>query len=264
MPRDYRFFGSRASVARSILCAQFKKRYVISTNMKGDKMNGMQLFQASIKKVFDNLNEALAVSGLIWIGLTAIQILFLHPLSADISLVQGDQVVLPPNLMLLFFLLMLVQVFASCWVAVGWHRFVVLGERPKSAIGVLLTIAGLLAMSAMTALLGGSQTLLIIGIGAIFFIFYIMSLRLSPVLVAAATSSKVKLSKAFEITKPYVRTLAELVVLNLIALAVISVLGAVFSTGILATIYSLIFGWIILMVSVSQISLIYEKIQNEI
>ena len=241
-------------------------------------MTGFQLFQHAVLRVFRNLDEALAVSGLIWIAILIVQVLAFD--SIDMSAVeQGGMPVISGTGMFLMLLSNVMMAVGSCWVAVEWHRYVLEGRRPTSAfprwsgsrvwayfgisilIGLLIGIfvavlAGVLLSlfgAALAATLGGLFLLVVIGLPAVYAFF-----RIAPVLPAAALARKMKFAEAWEATKPHSGTIMQAAVLSILALMLVQLPSIVLGEGIVALIYELVAGWAVLMVNVSLLSSIYE------
>ncbi len=238
-------------------------------------MTGFQLFSASIARVKNNLPEAVAISAVIWIASIIIQLIFSESLDVEQLEAIGSGVMAPPaNILRNFALMTLLTGFLTCWVAVGWHRFILLGERPKSAlprldakvvlaylgwtivIALILTLGAAFAFSFALALLP-MQILVIAALPAMVLIYY-ASYRFSPVLVSLALLERVSLSQAWKMTHGVAGAILPLVVLNMIASVVLMLPSLFMPFGVISTLYDSFAGWVVLIVSVSQISLIYD------
>ena len=95
-------------------------------------MTGFILFQNAVSRVLRHLDEALAVSGLIWIGILILQILVFGSVDME-GLAAGDPEAVSGNALLLLFVVNIVMAVGSCWIAVEWHRYALEGKRPTSA-----------------------------------------------------------------------------------------------------------------------------------
>jgi hypothetical protein len=247
-------------------------------------MTGFSLFKHAVLRVFRNLDDALAISGLIWIGVMAVMVLATaYTPDAPVIVVDTalDQPVAALDAMPLLFIFgtNLFVLLASIWVAIEWHRFVLLGERPSSIIppfrGALFkayfgksllmtaimfgaTLCVVIVIMIITSLLGGLQlvpvlTLIIVGIFGMY-AFY----RVSPVLPAAALGKSLTLKEAWYRTEPHKKLIFNATVLMIFATVLLQIPPAFAGAGPFGIIVSLITGWMGLMVGVSLLSAIYE------
>ncbi|MBW6416265.1 hypothetical protein [Celeribacter sp. PS-C1] len=241
-------------------------------------MTGFILFQNAVLRVLRHLDEALAVSGLIWIGILILQILTFGSVDME-GLAAGDPAAASGNAMLLLFLANIVMAIGSCWIAVEWHRFALEGKRPTSAfpswsggrimsylflsilIGILIgLVVGLLGGVVLTVF-GGMMAQ---SVGALFLIVLIglpaafLFLRISPVLPGVALGNKLSMGEAWQATKPYSGPILQAAILSIAVLIVIQVIAPIFGSGIIGLLYELAAGWVLLMINVSLLSSIYE------
>lgn len=247
-------------------------------------MTGYLLFKHAVLRVFRNLDDALAISGLIWI---ATMVVLVVASSVDVA---GPPVLVDPladqpmatfsgaQLLILFGTNLLV-ILASIWIAIEWHRYVLLGERPNSIVppfrgalfgayfgkSVILTVAFFaLALAAgvvivlVTMLLGGAQfasALMMMIMGAFgMYAFY----RVSPVLPAAALGESMTLKEAWRQTAPHKNAVVQATFLMLFGTMVLQIPALIVGSGPIGVVASLITGWVGLMVGVSLLSVIYE------
>lgn len=243
-------------------------------------MSGIELFNKSIKTVFQNINEALAFSAIIWIGVQILNIVILDPLELQ-SAMDASAGVLPADLLQKMFVVNLVSLIASCWVAIAWHRFAILGEHPTGAIpsldlgqvirymflsigiGLLLALGAVAVITVIGALVGGSAALITIAITVVSFALYVGFLRLSPVLASVVTENRMSFGRAWGMTKDLTPTLVQLTLFNLLGLFALLFPMSLLGTGLIANLYWAAAGWVLLMVSISQVSIIYLQVQNQ-
>lgn len=95
-------------------------------------MTGFILFQNAVLRVIRHLDEALAVSGLIWIGILIVQILTFNAVDME-ALASGNPEAVAGSGIWLILLSNVVMAVGSCWIAVEWHRYALEGKRPTSA-----------------------------------------------------------------------------------------------------------------------------------
>ena len=247
-------------------------------------MTGYLLFKHAVSRVFRNLDDALAISGLIWIATMVVMVV------ASSVEFAGSPVVVDPladqpmpdisvTQILLIFGANLLVILSSIWIAIEWHRFILLGERPNSIIppfrgalfgayfgkSVILTAAFCaLALAAgmvivlVTALLGGAQfapALMMMIMGAFgMYAFY----RASPVLPAAALGESLTLKQAWSQTEPHKKAVVQATFLMVFGTIVLRIPALMAGSGPIGVVASLITGWVGLMVGVSLLSVIYE------
>ncbi|SEL03112.1 hypothetical protein [Pacificibacter marinus] len=241
-------------------------------------MTGYLLFKHAVQRVFQNLDEALAISGLIWIGTMAI-IVVASTYAPTLPLTPEAWAEVPSMYKWIFFGSNVVVLLAGIWIAVEWHRFVLLGERPKTIIppfrvqlfadylgkSILITfLLCALTLGAMLAILiilmiTGPVTLLIFA-GALFcftFMLYVFY-RLSPVLPAAALGDRLTFRSAWTMTASYKTPIFRAAILMIFATMLAQIPTAFLGNGPISLVFSLVVGWAGLMVGVSLLSSIYE------
>ncbi|MCA0042127.1 hypothetical protein [Celeribacter litoreus] len=241
-------------------------------------MTGFNLFKNAILRVLHHLDEALAVSGLIWIAILIGQILVFGSMDME-AISSGDPEAAAQIPVLPILLLNVATAVGSCWIAVEWHRFVLEGRRPRSAfpqwsggrvwsyffasilMGLLIALfigfcVGLILalFGASVATSGGGLFVLILLLLPALFIFF----RLSPVLPSIAMQNQMSFAKAWQATKPHSVVIFQATILSIGALMVIQMIAPIFGAGILGLLYELVAGWAVLMVNVSLLSSIYE------
>ncbi len=97
-------------------------------------MKAWAIFMHSIRQVFGNLPQALHVSGLLYLAQLAMSVV----LGIDpAALTPGAPI--PAEQALSALVVVVVTLVTTLWIAVAWHRFVLLNERPA---GYLPSLAG--------------------------------------------------------------------------------------------------------------------------
>ncbi|NIY79387.1 hypothetical protein HCZ23_07875 [Celeribacter sp. HF31] len=241
-------------------------------------MTGFILFQNAVLRVFRHLDEALAVSGLIWIGILIIQILTYNFIDMEILRSLGIAYLSSQDRILLF-LSNLVIALGSCWIAVEWHIFALRSERPTSAfpklrggqtVSYLLLTMGLILLIGLVISLFFVVLFSILGTGfaqsfGMLFLIVVMALpatflflRLSPVLPSVALGEKLPLRAAWNATQPHSALLLQAAVLLIVFFIFIQAVVLLFGAGILGLLVELVVGWFFLMINVSLLSSIYE------
>ncbi|WP_226551707.1 hypothetical protein [Celeribacter naphthalenivorans] len=241
-------------------------------------MTGFILFQNAVSRVLRHLDEALAVSGLIWIGILILQILVFGSVDME-GLAAGDPEAVTGNGLMLLFVANIVMAVGSCWIAVEWHRYALEGKRPTSAfpswsggrifsylilsivmgllVGLLIVLWGGVFLSLFGGILsqsvGALFLIVLVGLPAAFVFF-----RISPMLPGVAIGNKVPMGEAWRATKPHSGPILQAAILSVAVLMVVQVIAPVFGSGIIGLLYELAAGWILLMINVSLLSSIYE------
>lgn len=132
-------------------------------------MKAWAIFVHSIRQVFGNLSEALHVSGLLYLLQMAVAVMVgVTPASMD------PNAEVPPEQALAALAMVVVLLISTLWIAVAWHRFVLLGERPAGYIptmsaGRLLRYGGRslligLAVVVLALVLGLASSILVVPI----------------------------------------------------------------------------------------------------
>lgn len=252
---------------------------------------GWLIVAHSFRLLFRNLGEALKISvGPYLIAIVgAALILALAGLPFDFLIRQGTeglQAVAESGPMILIAALACVVLlfFVSSWVAVAWHRFVLLEEYP----GLLPAVAGrpiwpylgkVLLLSILLIIIAipvsmvigfvliapfqnaSDTTILIAGFVAgilIGTILTVLSLRFGLALPAMAVGRPMGFGESWRLTKPLngaiIGAVVILIVLNAVATAI---LAGLFQGGIIGSILELVVNWISLMVGISILTTLY-------
>lgn len=235
---------------------------------------GLRIFLHSVRLVFGQLNGALRVSALLYLISTAIGLIALMIFMPKI--VFGETTSLPWEVVIVS--------IATCvlylWIAVGWHRFVLMDEAPKSVVvpqfhgdRMLAYFGRILQMALIGALVGLVFGLAAVGMGLIspiigmigmfglFMALMVVAYRLAPVFPAAAIGRPVNVGEAWAATSGASGTIILLAVISVIATMILDLPLQLFmgmSAGVpLVIIWSSITGWIKLMVGVSIMTTLY-------
>lgn len=179
-------------------------------------MKGYQIFLHSVKQVFGNFGAAVRISGLLFLAQVFATLFFGR--AAMMSGMQGAMTMPRGGMLLLF----IVTLITSLWIAVAWHRFILRVEEPKAIVpafhgqrmlaylgySLLLMIVVAIPAVALGALGGaivsaGGQNLLT-SLAAMLIVLVpvlLISLRLCPVLPAAALGEPLGLRGAWDATR---------------------------------------------------------------
>ncbi len=243
---------------------------------------GIRIFVHAMRMVFGNLRAALRIGGVALVVLLALGI------SAGLTPPPGALHGPSTAGMATNLLLTIARVIVGLWVAVAWHRFILLEETPGALLprwngaaiwayvkaGVVLALivlliilpiafVGGLLMVPMTASMATSASprMLMALIGFIIalvpacYIFF----RLAPVLPAAAVGSGLSLREAWFQTSPGAGALAMLTLVSIVASWLVQYPGLLIAgvTPAMALIWITVVQWLVLMVGVSIVTTIY-------
>lgn len=241
-------------------------------------MKGWEILAHSVRLVFNNIEQALkisaapyAISALAFLvfGLPAISAL--EAGTAEALMNAGSGVWLGQIGYII------VSVIVTLWIAVAWHRYVLMEEYPQGWIprfhggpmgsyflssiligliifGVVLLVSLLLGVLAIGLGSAGAFILGLVAMALGTYIFY----RLCAVLPAAAVGKKMRFGEAWEATRGSGGTIAVLVLLVVVASIVIQIpttLGS--GSSIFGIVYSLIVNWLSMLIGVSVLTTFY-------
>ncbi|EIE50081.1 hypothetical protein AL036_01950 [Salipiger aestuarii] len=233
---------------------------------------GWKLFLHSIRMVVDNLGVALRLSAVLYV---AQEILFTTLIGTSAGQTAPSSGGLPEILIAL--LTLVVTVLFSLWIAVGWHRFVLIGERPAgfaprwhgSEIGAYLwrslglglmlgllfgVLAGLaLGVTQAVPQLGGVIAFGLVGLAS--YVFF----RLGLVLPAAAVAHPLTLRDSWEATRSSDNALLVLALIVMGGRLLIEIPAMIDgdSSGPVSLIYSVVINWFVTMFGVSLLTTLY-------
>lgn len=244
-------------------------------------MKGWDIFLYSVRQVTENLEGALRVSlipyaiqvaaGLILMGRHAEAL-------ADPTLAKAD--------LLTFAALIssVVTIAASLWVAVAWHRFILLNEKPQGLIprwrgdrilayflfllgfGVILVVVGVIwlwivgmALGPLAAGMGFAGNLLI---GALIQLpLAVIALRLTSALPGAAVAKGTGFLAGWKATEGHSVDIVGLAIAAVTANFVLGMIGGLLvgNLWLLALGWQVITGWLVTMVGISMLTTLYRQ-----
>ncbi|SFJ79834.1 hypothetical protein [Jannaschia pohangensis] len=241
-------------------------------------MLGWKLFIRALTLITDNLLAAMKVS-LVPYALavtTGLSVAFLYPEWVGVQLDPENPP--PPGFVFGTFGSLLVGIFASLWVSVGWHRYALLGELGDGWIPplngtlvmgylgrtVLTFLVALLAAAAVVTMLvvllvplfGESiQTIpLVAGVFAACLVFY----RIGVILPAGAAGKPMRMNDALIATKGQAQTIIVLAFVTVGVTLLLRLPLLLEDTNVLiSTMYQFVTGWIGLMLGVGTLTALY-------
>lgn len=243
---------------------------------------GWMIVAHSFALLFRNLADALKVSIgpfvlAILFGYLAFRVADVTPQMIAFGIAMGR---LPPEAAVVISLVAVVFLFASAWVAVAWHRFILLEEYPgvlprlnggrvaayagRSILLALLMLIVIFPISAIVgqivALSGLARLPLVPGLLSfgLAVLFTFLWLRVALILPAAAVGQRLTLSDAWNagsaMSSEILRASAIVVALNMVASLILGLLPL---PMVLSLIVQLVITWITLMVGSSLLTTLY-------
>lgn len=239
-------------------------------------MLAVKILMHSIRMVLHDLSATVKISGLLYLSIFVIS--FLITLAVPMPEPGPDMV--PPANAWLWFPATLLLGAIGLWIAVSWHRYVLLGEAPGSIVPqfhggrilgyfVASLIIGLVSIPVFfavilvgTVLAATQITLLamlvpLLGLIVIAIIFY----RLAPLLPGAAIGQRPSIGEAWAATDGSTGTMILLAIITTIGAIVIdlpiNILVHLPEGWLWVTIWLLMTGWVKVMVGASVLTTIY-------
>lgn len=240
-----------------------------------------KLILHSFNMIFGNLAEALKVSvGPILIGLLLIGISFFG-LGLNFDFISQMEQGRSSNAgAALMFVLLAIVIFTVvlAWIAVAWHRFVLLEQYPGmlpafkgqpigAYIGKTLVLSLPVALVAfafafvigfLTAVTASMGVAIFLGVALGFAVSYLW-LRIGLVLPATALREPLKVSESIAATKPMSGTIFGVsVILAILNFLISLIIGQVYNfAGIIAFVLDVAVNWVFIMVGISILTTLY-------
>lgn len=247
-------------------------------------MKGLGIFIHSVKQVFGNFGAAIRISAVLYLVQIGVALALGQSLtSADAS--QYAEMAQTGNFPVVQLLVtLIIALVTSLWIAVAWHRYVLLNEEPGSVVPafrgdrilgyfgysilialimvVLGAIIGMVAGLVLGPLLlsNGPTLVGLLLIGLVVYVpLLVIGYRLSVALPASALGAPLGLGGAWERTKGATGTLLVLGVISVVAAFLLDAPATyVFVPGsVPAIIWSALTQWVFVMVGVSILTTLY-------
>ena len=238
-------------------------------------MKAWAIFVHSIRQVFGNLPQALHVSGLLYLMQMAVTV----ALGVTPAALSPDAEI-PPELMFGALLSVLVLLVTTLWIAVAWHRFVLLNERPEGyipafsiariarygwrscLIGMVVVamaiVIGIAAGGVLFSLLGEGPAANLLTVLAVIVPIFTVLYRLSAALPGLALDRPTAFADGWVATTGETETILTLAFFTaLIGIVLGAPLGLMPQGSIFALLWELVAGWVQVMVSASILTTIY-------
>lgn len=248
-------------------------------------MQGWKIFIHSVRMVFENLGPALRISGLLYVTYVAVNLYFMLNYSDDLLVLQLAWAlgIIPPEPPRGFYTAMVLSLvtalLVNLWVAVLWHRFVLLSQISETVVppfypNVIVTYFGktvqlmlmlipvgvvvLVVLSLAFGSFAGKFTGMIIPqilLGVFLYLFY----RFGLIFPAVALKTPMNFKTSWEKTKAGSGAIGQLAVIVIAASIVIRIPGGMNPDpiSVINLTYSYVVGWIAMMVGVSIFTTLY-------
>ena len=246
----------------------------------------LRIFLHSLRQIFGNLGGVLQVSGVLMLVQFGMLLTFDRSLMMDEAamrqmMMQGQ---MPWGRFVLAILVALVTAILWLWLVVGWHRYILLNERPKLVpvfradrmlgyfgksflIGLILLplalILGFVVGGVASGLVHGGDNpfpALIVMAVLVYVPLATIGTRLATMLPGAALELGVPVFSGWEATRGATVTILGVVALSVLFAVILEFIGAqLFTnpTSIPALVYDLVKQWIVAMVGVSILTTLY-------
>lgn len=230
---------------------------------------GFKIFAHAIGLVFHNLGQALRISGVLYLLTAGSGILVTMGIPSDPS----------PAHIALAVVVTFLEAVAAIWIAVAWHRYVLLDEATDSILPQfngrrilvyfgyslllgLVAFAAVFVISFVVVFLQSLNALILaipLGIaGAL--AFFVGSYRLGIVLPASSVEKSIGIGQAWQATKGSTGALLALGLLSTLALIVLQALAlplTLLHLTFAVQIWNALVGWVALMVGVAILTTLY-------
>lgn len=239
-------------------------------------MKGWKIFVQSLRLVFANLREALRISLLPFLVASVAMAWFLTSNAEFLADDSAGDLAGFNGLSLVVFLV--VGAVAYLWIAVAWHRYVLLREEGAGWVptfhgdrilgylwrGILLGLVMIIPAVVVAIIVGllaasGSFSLVVVGSVVATFVLAVIAYRLSPVLPAVALGEPLRMKEAWDKTRGAGWDIALLALITAVINALVQVVGEMGGNpgAPLAVIYMVVTGWLQFMVGLSILTTIY-------
>jgi hypothetical protein len=240
---------------------------------------GVSLFVHSVRLVLGDWRNALKVSGLLYLIYAVPALIFAllfpvptQPAQAMAALGSGG---------FLGVITAILAIVAFVWIAVAWHRYVLLDEMPSGQFpefnssrllsyggySLLIGVIGFALSFVVSAIVGivaipllgmvGAYIMALLALAAVLIVGY----RLAPMLPAIAIDKPLTLRQAWDATKNANTAIIVLAILSAIAAVVIDIPAIILASAgplaFLGVLWTLATGWVKMIVGVSILTTLY-------
>ena len=242
-------------------------------------MKGLQIFRHSVRQVTGNLEGALRVSGLLYAIQAVVGLIFGLSLAGNAGMGPAG---MTGGMGLGVLVTLLVAVVTGLWIAVGWHRYVLLNEKPdllpafrqdrmlayflrSLLLGLIILLPAIVWGMVVGVIFSGlfSFGLGLVGVLLMTLIVQLplvfAALRLSAALPGQALGVESEVLAGWRATAHDNRALAELTLIIVAAIFVVNLIGMVVFGHLMITalLWQLVTNWLITMIGVSILTTLY-------
>ena len=239
---------------------------------------GLTLFVHAVTLVFSHVRPALRISALLYL---VPAILY----QVALATILAPNLNSPTAMSVASAILGLIAVVAAFWIAVAWHRYILLDEMPETiappfrgdrllayfgnsllvgliALGIgLVVFVPLGIVAGVTAGGGGTPLFLLLLVPLVgYFLITAFTYRFSLILPASAIGKPITLSQAWAATSVANGTIFALAFMSVLCIVLLTLPGLWIRSNVgslAAVIWQTLVGWIELMVGVSIITTLY-------
>jgi len=241
-------------------------------------MKGWQILKHSLRQVFGNLNGAIRVSAVLYAAQALIGLI----LGAGFVMQGGmGPVMMNQSLWIGLMAAVIIAIFTSLWIAVSWHRYVLLGEEAgfvpvfrgdriwaylvrSFGYGIILVIAGMVWGTIVAAalgpvLMGDAFSWALVMAVLVYLPVLIVGFRLTADVASMAVGAEVPFLSGWRATAGHTKDIAVMVVI-LIAIGLTVEMLGLFIFGripVINLIWSFGVGWLQMMIGVSILTTLY-------
>ena len=245
-------------------------------------MKGWQIFRHSIRQVTGNFEAALRVSGVLYLAQYVVGFVLLGGMAISKS---GPAGMLENGLGAGFALGVIVAMVAAIvtglWIAVGWHRFVLLGERASLVpvfrgdrmwayflyslgYGLILILIGAIwggiVGFVIVGLLGNSVGLAVLLMGVLIYVpLLIIAFRLTAALPGVALGADISFLSGWNATRGRDVEIAGLGLIVVLIVVVLELVATLIFGNVMALMFlwTFVMGWLQMIVGVSILTTLY-------
>ncbi len=247
---------------------------------RGWVMKGWQIFVHSVRQVFGNLDGAVRVSGVLYLAQIAVAMVF----GGGMMMSSGQMMQGGPGagFFLGVLIVSLVTVVTGLWIAVSWHRYVLLGEKPAAlpayrgdriwayllrslGYGLILVVVGAVLGTVVGTIFGSLVVDAPMALGLILlgFLVYlpvlVVGFRLTSDLPATALGVDRPFLSGWAATKGQTADLIALAAIVVVAGVGLELIGFYLFSQVpgVSVIWALGTGWVRMMVGISIVTTLY-------
>jgi hypothetical protein len=240
---------------------------------------GVSLFVHSVRLVLGDWRNALKISGLLYLiyAVPALIFALLFPVPTD----PAQALTAIGSGGFLGLITAILAIIAFVWIAVAWHRYVLLDEMPAGQFpefnssrllsyggySLLIGVIGFVLSFIVTAVVGivaipllgmvGAYIMALLALAAVLIVGY----RLAPILPAIAIDKPITLRQAWDATNNANGPIIILAILSAIAAVVIDIPAIILASAgplaFLGVLWTLATGWVKMIVGVSILTTLY-------